>query len=560
MLKVDADARYLMEELIHEQLRRKTRASFTGRGGLLRFVKYFWRVLEPQTPFVDGWALDAVCDHLQAVSEGRITRLLVNVPPGFMKSLLTDVFWPAWEWGAMRMPYLRYVTFSYSASLTERDNRKFGTLVTSPEYQDLFGDWVQITRQGDRLVSNRKTGWKLASSVGGVSTGERGDRVILDDPHNVAEAESEIVRTETVRWFRESMSNRLNNMDTGAIVIIMQRLHGDDVSGAILDLGMNYVHLMIPMEYEYDRQTIDGEPVRTSIGWYDPRFDEGDADEIEGLLAWPERFPPHVIDAIKTEAGPYAWAGQYGQRPAPRGGGIFKRHWWQLWESPTGSFPVFSYMLASLDSAFTKEESNDPSALTIWGIFENEEGMSRGMLVHAWRKHLEFSADRKLIEPLPRETKGQWQVRTQKNWGLMEWLKYSCERFKVDHLLIEAKASGISAAQELRNRFARLNFSIQLCPVKGSKEARALAVQPSFSQLLLYAPARDWSEMVIDEMEAFPRHKFRDITDSATQAVKFMRDNGLLNTDSETRALEGEEQTEGLRKLKTESVADRYFG
>ena len=555
----DQNTRELADRLRQELERRELRKTFLGKDGLFRFVKHFWPILEPQTPFVDGWPLRAVCRHLQAVSEGRITRLLVNVPPGFMKSLLTDVFWPAWEWGPMNMAYLRYVTFSYSASLTERDNRKFGTLVTSHEYRALFGGTVRILRQGDRLVSNSQTGWKLASSVGGVSTGERGDRIILDDPHNVSEAESEIVRTETVRWFRESMSNRLNNMETGAIVIIMQRLHGDDVSGAILEKGMAYEHLMIPMEYDYDRQT-DGnyEPLRTSIGWYDPRYDMGDADEVQGMLAWPERFSDAVWHQIQVDIGPYAVAGQYQQTPTPRGGGIFKRHWWQLWESKDGKFPVFEYVLASLDSAFTEQERNDPSALTIWGIFQNEEGFNRAMLVHAWRKHLEFSGPR--IKALPNESKGQWVVRTQSQWGLMEWIKYTCERFKVDHLLIEAKASGMSAAQELQNRYGRLDFGVQLCPVKGSKEARALAAQPTFSQGLVYAPDRDWAELVIEEMEAFPKHKYKDLTDSATQAIKFMRDNGLLNTDAESRAQEVEEQQEWLRRKKSGGVAQRYFG
>ncbi len=560
MLTTDPDIRKMATELDREQRNRRLRKSFTGPGGLLRFVRHFWSVLEPQTPFVNGWPLEAVCEHLQAVTEGRITRLLINVPPGFMKSLLTDVFWPAWEWGPMDMAWIRYVTFSYSATLTERDNRKFGALVTCLEYQEMFGDKVKILRQGDRLVSNRKTGWKLASSVGGVSTGERGDRIVLDDPHNVKEAESEIIRTETVRWFRESMSNRLNNMDTGAIVIIMQRLHGDDVSGVVLEKGMAYVHLLIPMEYDWDLQTDEhGAARRNEIGWYDPRYDKSDdPDEIDGTPAWPARFPAHVLDAIKTDAGPYAWAGQYQQRPSPRGGGIFKREWWQLWESADGRFPAFDYLLASLDSAFTEQERNDPSALTIWGIFQNEEGYNRAMLVHAWRKHLEFSGPR--VPLLPNESKGQWVVRTQAKWGLMEWVKYSCERFKVDHLLIEAKASGMSAAQELQNRYGRLDFGVQLCPVKGSKEARALAAQPTFSQLLVYAPARDWSEDVISEMEAFPKHKYKDLTDSSTQAVKFMRDNGLLHTDQESKEIEVEEQSEWLRKKKHGGVADRYFG
>src|SRR5262249_45827873 len=161
-------------------------------------------------------------------------------------------------------------TFSYSASLTERDNGRFLQLIQSDKYKFLWGNKFTLREEGKIKVSNDKTGWKLASSVGGVGTGERGTRVILDDPSNVKEAESEVVRAETLRWFRESMSNRLNDMETSAIVIIMQRVHEDDVSGCILVNNMNYTHLMIPMEYD------EGRHCETEIGWSDPRTEEGE--------------------------------------------------------------------------------------------------------------------------------------------------------------------------------------------------------------------------------------------------------------------------------------------
>jgi hypothetical protein len=131
-------------------------------------------------------ALEAICVHLEAVTFGDITRLLINVPPGFMKSLLTDVFWPAWEWGPMNMPHLRYVAFSYSDTITTRDNNKMVRLVSSPSHRQLWGDRFTMVKTGERRIDNNMTGFKLATSVGGVGTGERGDRVILDDPHNVA--------------------------------------------------------------------------------------------------------------------------------------------------------------------------------------------------------------------------------------------------------------------------------------------------------------------------------------------------------------------------------------
>lgn len=512
------------------------------QGGLMSFIRHFWRILEPEAELIEGWALYAIVEHLEAVTAGEIKRLLITVPPGFMKSLCTDVFWPAWEWGPMGLPHLRYVAFSYSASLTERDNERFRDLLIHSTYRALWGKGAFVVKTGATKVSNTRKGWKLASSVGGVGTGERGDRIILDDAHNIKEAESETVRDETVRWFRESMSDRLNNVSTGAIVVIMQRAHEDDVAGAILTLGLPYCHLMIPMEYDWDRQTQDdGSPRATDIGWTDPRHVPLQADQCDGTLAWPERFPEHEVNDLRIVKGPIAYSGQYQQSPSPRGGGIFQRLWWQVWESPDGKFPVFEYILASVDSAFTEKEENDPTGLTVWGVFLNQEGQRRIMLIHAWRKHLAISGRR--IDMEARESQQAYKRRTQDKWGLMEWLNDTCNRFKVDKLLIEAKASGFSAAQELQNRFGLQNWAVQLCPVKGDKVARALAVQPTFSQLLVYAPARDWAEMVIDEMAVFPKGKHDDLTDSAVQAVKYLRATGLAQTDAEVTAADNDRVT-----------------
>lgn len=270
------------------------RASQAGRGGLINFIQHFWTVLEPNTPFVGGPLLEAMCEHLEAVAYGQISRLIITVPPGSMKSLLTNVFFPAWMWGPMGMASHRFIGFSYSASLTERDNRRFRDLVISPEYRHLWGDRFELRKQGETLVSNSETGFKLASSVGGVGTGARADLVVIDDAHNVKEAESEVVRTATVRWFRESMLNRLNDMRKSAIVIIQQRVHSGDIPGVILDEDMDYEHLNIPMEYEPDLHC------KTSIGWEDWRTRKGE-------LAWPERFPPVVVARLKREMGQYAF-------------------------------------------------------------------------------------------------------------------------------------------------------------------------------------------------------------------------------------------------------------
>lgn len=463
---------------------------------LLAFTRRHWDVLEPATPFVGGWAVEAICEHLEAVTSGDITRLLINVPPGFSKSMLTNVFWPAWEWGPKRRAYERYLTFSYAAQLTERDNRRFRELIQSPDYVRLWGDRFALEKKGEELVSTNKTGWKIASSVKGVSTGERGSRVLFDDPHNVKQAESDPVREETVRWFREGMSNRLNDMEKSAIAIIMQRVHENDVSGAAIEMG-DYEHLMIPMEW-------DGRRYHTSIGWTDPREDDGE-------LAWEERFSAKVVARLKATLGPYGYAGQYQQAPTPRGGGIFRRDWWQLWGNPDDpddpqfkKFPACEYIIASLDCAYTEKTENDYSALTIWGAFRDRNDMPKAILMNAWRDRLTIHE-------------------------LVEKVTATCKKFRVDKLLIEAKASGISVFQEIRRLHSHEGFGVQLVdPKGGDKIARAYACQAFFSDEMIFAPDREWSDMVITEMASFPRAPHDDLVDSCTMALKHFRDAGLL--------------------------------
>lgn len=486
------------------------------RGGLIKFVRYFWHVLEPQTPLVDGWVLGAICEHLEAVTFGEINRILINVFPGAMKSLLTDVFWPAWEWGPMGLSHLRYVAFSYAATLTLRDNGRFRDLIMSPDYQELWGHKFDIVKSGEERISNNKTGWKFASSVGGVGTGERGNRILLDDAHNVKEAESEAVRTSTVRWVRESMSNRLNDMERDVIVAIMQRSHENDTSDALLEMG--YVHLMIPMEYDRSYHCV------TPIEWEDPR-------EEDGELAWEERFPEHVVHDIKITLGSFGYAAQYQQRPAPRGGGIFKRDWWQQWTDieakqngvNAGHLPPMSYVLGILDTAYTEKEENDPCAMVILGLWTDAKGNPQIMLKYAWEEWLEFNP-------------------------LVEKVAQTAKDHQIDRLLIEAKASGISVAQELRRRYSRAGFAIeQVDPGKGDKVARAYAVTQFFEDGAVWAPGfedgtwRTWAEKVINVLAVFPKGAHDDLVDCVVYGLKYLRDAGLLLRSEEQRRRIAEE-------------------
>lgn len=510
---------------------------------LYGFVREFWYVVEPSRKLVGGWVLEDMCAHLEAVTRGEITRLLINVPPGFMKSLLLDVFWPAWEWGPMGMAHLRYVAFSYSSTLTERDNARFRAVIRSPEYVELFGDVFRLTKTANERIVNDSMGFKVATSVGGLGTGERGDRVLLDDPHNVVEGESDAIRGNTVRWFREAMSNRLNDQDSSAIVVIMQRVHEEDVSGTILSKSMNYVHFCVPMEYDPQRA------IRNSWGWQDRRV-------YDGELAWPERFPAEVVAQLRTDIGPYAWSSQYAQSPAPRGGGIFKRADWGWWppEKPEVfdalghpisplSYPPFRFVLASLDTAMTESEENDWSALTIWGVWQNSDEQYRIILMQAARWRREFHA---LIHGVDDAETGRHEP------GVIDL----CRARRVDRLLVEAKVNGFSVAQEISRLCRGEEFGVHLAKRRGDLVARAHAVQHLFSNGLISRPDRRWADDVVTEMETFPKAAHDDYVSSAIMALEELRRSGLALLASERQEEINRERIPlGER---AQAIADRY--
>lgn len=440
-------------------------------------------------------------------------------------SLILNCFWPAWSW-AVYGAHSRFVAFSYAAHLTTRDNERFRDLLISSRYREMYGDKFKVVKVGAEKVSSDKTGWKYASSVGGVGTGERGNYVVLDDPHNVKEAESETVRQETVRWFREAMQNRLNDLDRDAIIVIMQRVHEADVSGCIIENYPDYVHLMIPMEYE------SGRHCATEIGWEDPR-------EEDGELAWPERYPQHVLAPFQSL--PYLWAGQYQQRPEPRGGGIIKREYWRIWDAEAmrrndvrrGAYPPFEFILATFDGAYTEKTVNDPSAMTVWGVWleTNEDqrelqqiGSPKLMLIDAWRKRLTLHG-KAAVAPVYGETKEEFEERKREGWGIVEHLAATCRKHKIDKLLIEAKATGITVAQEMRRLYSNEGWTVQLVDPSrmGDKTARVYTVLHLFADGVVWRPETDWAQMVEDECASFPRGTHDDLVDCVTMALTHLR-------------------------------------
>lgn len=507
------------------KVRERERAEST----LMDYAEYVWPVVEPAIPFVRGWAIGAVAEHLEAVTAGQITRLLMNVPPGFTKSLMTDVFWPSWEWGPKNMPWLRYVCASYSNHLTERDNMRCRNIVISDRYQNMWGKRFKISNEQFTKIkfANDKTGWKLATSVGGIGVGERGDRFIIDDPNNTMEMESEDVRFKTNMWFTEVVPDRLNNPQKSAIVIIQQRLHEDDVSGVAIARDMGYTHLMIPMKHEVSRHCISYSNLSKEPLWEDPRAEE---DE----LAWPERFTDQVCEDMERDKGPYAWAGQYQQYPVPRGGAIIKEDYWQLWDRD--NLPNFEFILASLDPAFTEKDENDPSALTVWGVWRDESNNPKIMLLHSWEDRLQFN-------------------------DLLNKVMDICipgnpprpPTFSVDKLIVENKGN-FAVGHELQRLLrgsGRLGVEL-IDPKKyGDKVSRVHAIEHLFRDGMIYAPDREWADKVIRQCAIFPKGSHDDLVDSTSQALRWLRDMGFALRREEYSMEAAEEMSYDNRNLWT---------
>jgi hypothetical protein len=214
---------------------------------LHHFVRQAWPIVE-SAPFIDGWHIRAICAHLEAVTRGDILKLLINVPPGCSKSLLTCVFWPAWEW--VNNPTLRLFFASYDQRLSTRDSVKCRILIGSQWYQANWGERFQFTGDQNQKTyyENNRGGYRLATSVGGHGTGEHPDRIVIDDPHDVRGSESEAERQSAHGWWNLTMGAR-GVSRSARRVIIMQRLHQDDLSGRVLDQG-GFEHICLPMRYE----------------------------------------------------------------------------------------------------------------------------------------------------------------------------------------------------------------------------------------------------------------------------------------------------------------------
>lgn len=469
---------------------------------LADYIRAAWHILEPATPFVDGWHIDATAEHLEAVSAGWIRNLIINIPPGTSKSLNVCVFWPTWEWTFI--PHRRFLTASHSQPLATRDALRSRRLIQSPWYQARWGHKFSLTGDQNQKMryDNNCMGFRLATSVGGGATGERGDVKILDDPHKADEVLSDTQRMNDIDWVKTVWSTRQNDPKRSADVVVMQRLHEKDTSGYLLEEVGDYEHLMLPMRFEPERKCF------TSIGFEDPRTEHGE-------LLCPERFDEEVVVRLEKTLGSYGAAGQLQQRPAPEGGGIFKNTWWRFWV-PQGYEHLPPVLVKLQDgSIFTCPQETLPDFFTelLQSWDPAQKDTAAYVVGQVWAR---LGANKYLLD----------QVR--KRMGLPATIRAVRELTdawpEAHKKLIEDKANGPAIIQTLRDEIPGL---IAVDP-QGDKVARARAVSPTIESGNVYLPhpsIAPWVEKLITEATTFPNGTFKDQVDTMTQAlIRMMAD------------------------------------
>jgi predicted phage terminase large subunit-like protein len=566
MSKLIIDGR---EISIDDQLRDLDRSDCED--DLYTFLKNAWKYID-SSDFTDGWPIQAVADHLQSVADGDIKRLIINIPPRCAKSSLTSVAFPAWVWaqpwsGHTSGPGIQFLHASYAQQLSLRDSVKCRRLIESPWYQSMWGDRFSLTSDQNTKTrfDNNKGGSRLSTSVGSALTGEGGNIIVVDDPNAAQEAFSEASIYNTIEWWDSALSTRLNDPKHGSFVVIQQRLSEEDLTGHILSKDMGeWTHLCLPMRYEWRRHSY------SSLGWHDPRgLDEDgeplievsedgeripinidaeiELDKREGTLLWPERFGEREVAILERQLGPWASAGQLQQRPEPKGGGIIKSDWWQPWDAT--NYPNMDMIIACVDTAYTKKTENDPSAMTVWGIFSQDVTVQSPN--HAGGRHGGLiSYERPYTETNPRVMlMYAWQGRYELH-DLVNKVSETCKKMKVDTLLIENKAAGHSVAQEIKRMYGFERFNVQMFdPKSQDKLARLYSVQHLFAEGLVYAPNKSWAEMVILQVGQFPKGKHDDLVDTVSMAMRHLRDTGVILRPTEWQAeLEDSLQFKGVNK------------
>jgi len=432
----------------------------------LSFVKHVW------PDFIQGEHHMKVAKKFNELAQGKIKRLIINMPPRHTKSEFASYLLPAWMVG--RNPKLKIIQTTHTTELAVRFGRKAKTLLDSPEYQQVFKTRLREDSQAAGRWETEQGGEYYAAGVGSAITGRGADLLIIDDPHSEQDALNLSALEKAFEWYTSGPRQRLQ--PGGKIVVVMTRWSTKDLTGMLLNSQKNI----------------------KSDKW---ELIEFPAFLPSGNSLWPEYWDADELESVKASISLQKWNAQWMQNPTSEEGAIIKREWWKKWTS--NNIPKLEHVIQSYDTAFTKKETGDYSAITTWGVFHPDQDSGPQLI---------------LLDAL----KGRYEFPELKRVALEQYKYWSPES-----VIIESKASGLPLTHELRRMgIPVLNFT----PSKGNdKNSRVNSVAPLFESGIIWAPTdEDFAQEVIEECAAFPYGEHDDLVDSMTQALMRFRQGGFL--------------------------------
>ncbi len=456
-------------ELTHEEYRALVRLDFCS------FIERCFYQLNPQTPFHRNWHIETMAARLEACRQGKIKRLIINVPPRHLKSLCGSIALPAWLLG--HNPAEQVMCVSYAQDLSEKLARECGSVMMSNWYRATFGTQLSAQKQSVQEFLTTRQGYRLATSVGGVLTGRGANFIIIDDAMKPNEALSDALRRTVNDWYDNTLYSRLNDKRTGCIILIMQRLHEDDLVGHVLERE-DWEVVSFPAIADHDEEHLIESPFGAR------RFRRRAGEALH-----PGREPLATLARIQRNLGEYSFASQYQQAPAPLDGGLVKSAWFKTYAD--NELPErFDQVVQSWDTANKLSELSDYSVCTTWGIKEK-----RILLLHVFRKKVNYP-------------------------DLKRAVRDQADKHRATIVLIEDKASGTQLIQELVNDGLRI---VQAVKPEGDKVMRLNAQTATIENGFVYLPREaSWLPDYLHELTTFPSAKHDDQADSTSQALAWI--------------------------------------
>ena len=441
------------------------------RNDFRAFVHKVFATLTPGQTYVRTWHAEAIAWRLECVRRGEVRRLIINMPPRSLKSIAASVAFPAFALG--RDPSRRIICVSYSGDLAKKHSNDFRAILEAPWYRSVFPNArIGPFKNSETEIELTARGFRLATSVGGTLTGRGGDIIVIDDPLKPDDALSEAKRSAANQWFTNTLLSRLDDKRTGAILVVMQRVHVDDLTG-----------FLTGQSDEWDTFSL---PAIACCDEVIPISAERSYRRKAGEALSPEREPLHVLEALKLQIGSDAFSAQYQQSPAPPGGAMVKRHWVVRYsELPPASERLFT--LQSWDTASKGGPDNDWSVCTTWIVSRHKQWY----LIDVWRRRVDYPALKANVQNLA------------KKWGARR-------------VLVEDAGAGTSLVQELRSRVS----GIVAVKPQGDKASRMAVASAKFEAGQVLLPERAaWLPDLEAELFAFPGSRNDDQCDSISQAL-----------------------------------------